>query len=213
MPFLQHRVTLVTNGVAPIDFLERTPARATLAPDVPAQAFWIGGIGELHPNKNWSAAIAAMRTLPRRAHLLIIGEGEERQKLERLIVQQGLQERVHLLGYKNGAPYLRAFDIFILPSTKEGLPYVLLEAGLAGCPVVASNLPGNRDIIDTGHSGLLVEPTSELLSTSLSMLIRDEGMRRNLGVALQAVVKRDFSIARMYEETFALYDDVSRFSG
>lgn len=206
MPLLSSRVSLIKNGITPIQFIERTEARKTLAPQVPQQAFWIGGIGELHPNKNWSAVISAMSSLPNQVHLLIIGEGEEHLTLEETINENDLNGRVHLLGYVDGAQYLKAFDIFILPSKKEGLPYVLLEAGLAGLATVASDLPGNRDIIETGQNGILVEPTPRLIATSLEILIRDEGMRRNLGSELLETVKNSFSVQAMFTKTLALYE-------
>ena len=207
MPGMQNRVSLIKNGIAPIAFLEQKAARAKLAPHLPPNATWIGGIGELHPNKNWAAAIAAMPNLPATAHLIIIGAGEDRAKLDALLVQHQLQNRVHFLDYvTDAATYLNAFDIFILPSKKEGLPYVLLEAGLAGLPIIASNLPGNQDIIDTGQTGLLIDPTPALLATTLEMLLRDPGMRQRLGQALQTSVSQHFSITRMYRETFARYD-------
>jgi len=189
----------------PIPFLTKAEARGELAPDLPKNSFWIGGIGELHPNKNWSSIIQAMTSLPDKAQLLIIGEGEERIYLERQIKSLGFQNRVHLLGYIDGAKYLKAFDIFVLPSLKEGLPYVLLEAGLAELPVVVSDLPGNHDIIDTGETGFLVEPTPKLLSTTIEMLIRDEGMGRRLAHNLHASVTKNFSIEEMFEETMTLY--------
>jgi glycosyltransferase involved in cell wall biosynthesis len=206
MPGISNRVSLIMNGVSEIEFLERAVARAKLAPQLPPNTLWIGGIGELHVNKNWATAIIALRTLPAHIHLLIIGEGEERVALERLITHHHLEERVHLLGYLDGAQYLLAFDIFLLPSKKEGLPYVLLEAGLASLPTVASDLPGIRDIINTGESGLLVEPTPPLLATTLEMLARDQGMRRRLGTALHNTVNQTFSIDRMCQQTFSCYD-------
>jgi glycosyltransferase involved in cell wall biosynthesis len=205
MPLLKNKIALVKNGVSPIPFLDKKLAREQLY-SLPKKAVWIGGMGELHPNKNWSAAILAMKNLPTEAHLLIIGEGEERARLEQLITQENLTERVHLLGYLLGAQYLRAFDIFILPSKKEGLPYVLIEAGQACLPVVASDLPGNQDIIETGETGFLVQPTPQLLSATLSMLVRDEGMRRRLGHNLSEQVARDFSIGRMLGETLDVYE-------
>lgn len=205
MPGLLSRVRLIKNGVTPIKFFERGEARAKLAPHVPQKSLWIGGIGELHPNKNWSAAIISMSTLSPKNHLLIIGEGEEKLKLEELISQHNLSEQVHLLGYINAAQYLKAFDIFILPSKKEGLPYVLLEAGLAGVATIASDLPGNHDIIESGQSGLLVKPTPQLISTSLEILLRDEGMRRNLGSNLKQNTETNFSLEKMCQQTFDLY--------
>ncbi len=146
-----------------------------------------------------------MHSLPTKTHLFIIGEGEERIYLERQIYSLGLQDRVHLLGYLDGAKYLKAFDVFVLPSLKEGLPYVLLEAGLAELATVASDLPGNHDIINTGENGFLIEPTPKLLSTTIEMLIRDEGMRRRLGQNLHASVTQNFSIEKMFAETMKLY--------
>ncbi|MCA9355017.1 glycosyltransferase [Candidatus Kaiserbacteria bacterium] len=206
MPGLKNRVSLIKNGIAPIAFLEKKVARAKLAPHTPQKSLWIGGIGELHPNKNWSVAIDAVKALPDHVHLLIIGEGEERTKLQNLITMQKLQDRVHLLGFiDNASVYLKAFDIFILPSKKEGLPYVLLEAGLATLPTVAGQLPGNKDIIETGETGLLVEPTARLIATSLEMLIRDESMRKRLGCNLQASIQNNFSLEKMFSETLSVY--------
>ncbi len=205
-PKLEGKVVLIKNGVAPFPLLEKAAARSELAPEVPQHALWIGGVGELHPNKNWSALIEAMEVLPSSVHLLIIGEGEERALLSALIDQRDLVGRVHLLGFKSAPQYLRAFDIFVLPSKKEGLPYVLLEAGLASLPVVASDLPGNHDIIDTGETGFLVEGSAKMLAVPLEMLTRDEAMRRRLGTALYESVQKTFSIETMFTATFALYD-------
>jgi glycosyltransferase involved in cell wall biosynthesis len=206
MPGLYARISLIKNGIAPIEFIAQSAARAKIAPQIPPQDFWIGGIGELHPNKNWSSVILAITTLPKHVHLIIIGAGEEYSKLKQLIFKHDLTERVHLLGHLDGAQYLKAFDIFILPSKKEGLPYVLLEAGLAGLPAIASDLPGNRDIIETGQSGLLIEPIPQLIAASLEILIRDEGMRRHYGSALNEKIRTSFSVQKMYEQTLTVYN-------
>jgi glycosyltransferase involved in cell wall biosynthesis len=205
MSLLKNRVVLIKNGIATIDLLDKDSAREVLAPEIPKNDLWIGGIGELHTNKNWSAVINVMTSLPDNIHLVIIGEGEERESLKKLIIKQNLENRVHLLGFLDGAKYLKAWDIFVLPSKKEGLPYVLLEAGLAKLPVIASDLPGNHDIIKSGETGLLIEPTPNLLTTTIQMLIRDEGMRRRFGEQLSQKVITDFSIKRMTDETFSLY--------
>jgi glycosyltransferase involved in cell wall biosynthesis len=205
MPLLKNKISLVKNGIATIDFLSKEVARRKLY-SLPPKSIWIGGMGELHPNKNWSAAILAMKSVPKEAHLLIIGAGEEEAKLNSLIKEENLTDQIHLLGYLNGAKYLKAFDIFILPSKKEGLPYVLIEAGQASLPVVASDIPGNHDIIDTGETGFLIQPTSQLLSTTLAILVRDEGMRRRLGESLNSEVKQKFSIERMLKDTLRVYD-------
>lgn len=207
MPFLSQKIAYIKNGVAPVDFFSKEESRSLLELSIPNNHLVIGGIGELHPNKNWSAAITAVASLPHTVHLTIIGSGEEYEHLQHHAKSLGVDDRVHLLGYIGNADrYVKAFDIFILPSKKEGLPYVLLEAGLAGVPVVASDLPGIRDIIDSGVHGFLVEPEPRIMATSLEMLLRDGGLGRTLGSNLQERVMTDFSIAHMSEATFSLYD-------
>jgi glycosyltransferase involved in cell wall biosynthesis len=200
------KIAYIKNGIAPVDFKSKDEARALLELHIPPEHILIGGIGELHANKNWLQAITAVAQLPHTAHLAIIGSGEEYDSLKHQIETLGINDRVHLLGYiPDAATYIKAFDIFVLPSKKEGLPYVLLEAGLAGLPVIATDLPGNRDIIESGVHGFLIEPEYRILATSIEMLIRDSGMRRTLGAALQEKVMSEFSIEHMVNETFALY--------
>jgi glycosyltransferase involved in cell wall biosynthesis len=212
MPIVGDRARFIHNGVAPVDFYTKEEALKELELPIPSHHVVIGGIGELHVNKNWHMAIQTIATMPSHIHLAIIGSGEEYESLEYHIEKFNVKDRVHLLGYvPDAVRYLKAFDIFLLPSKKEGLPYVILEAGLAGLPVVASDLPGNRDIIESGTHGFLVAPEPKLLSTSLEMLLRDEGMRRRFGAALQERVMNEFSIHHMVDETFALYDsNISR---
>ena len=206
MPGMYRKVVLIKNGVAPVDFMDKDVARAELELTIPEGHTLIGGIGELHQNKNWSVAIATIANLPPTVHLAIVGSGEEYDSLHHHVEKLNVSNRVHLLGYvPDAVRYLKAFDIFVLPSKKEGLPYVILEAGLAGLAVVASDLPGNRDIIESGVHGFLVEPQPRILATSIEMILRDEGMRRRLGATLQERVMEDFSIQHMSDETFALY--------
>lgn len=206
MPAMWFKVKCIKNGVAPVDFLDRAAARTELGLAVPEGHFLIGGIGELHINKNWTAAIQTIATLPSNVHLAIIGSGEEYDSLRYHIEKFKVTGRVHLLGYiPDAVRYLKAFDAFLLPSRKEGLPYVILEAGLAGLPVIASDLPGIRDIITSGQNGILIEPTPKLLGTAVEMLLRDESMRRRLGAALQEHVMKEFSVTHMVDETFSLY--------
>ena len=81
----------------------------------------------------------------------------------------------------NAAKYLKNFDIFVLPSLKEGLPYVILEAGLAGLPVIASNVGGIPEIIENGKEGLLVHPANpEELAAAIKKLVENKTLRETL---------------------------------
>ncbi|MDP3902077.1 MAG: glycosyltransferase family 4 protein, partial [bacterium] len=103
--------------------------------------------------------------------------------------------------------YLKNFDIFALPSIKEGLPYVILEAGLAGLPVVASNIGGIPEIIEDGKSGLLTPPkNSEALTEAIKRLIDDKNLRDTLAANLHEKIKTEFSVEKMLNATMTTYE-------
>lgn len=204
---LSKKVTLIHNGISPVEFLDTAVARTKLFPAADHGILWVGGIGELHPNKNWSAAILAMKELPKNIHLFIISDGEQKENLEKLTAENNLSESVHLLGrIDNAKAYLKAFDIFMLPSLKEGLPYVLLEAGLAKRPTIASNLPGNQDIITDQESGLLIEPTPSNITNAIKTLAEDTGFANLLANQLHTSTHNKFSLDKMISQTIKIYD-------
>lgn len=205
LPFLSKKVEMIFNGINDITFKDKMEARNELLPNLPTETFLIGGVGELHSNKNWQSLIQAMASLPNNVHTAIIGEGEEKVNLERQISELQLQNRVHLLGYIDAAEYLKMFDVFILPSKKEGLPYVLLEAGLAQIPIVASNLPGNHDIIVHEQSGLLITPEPQNLAENISKLLDLPDLRQHYAESINKSVKQKFSLPQMMDKTFKQY--------
>ncbi len=208
LPFLAKKVSLIFNGLSPYTLFHQAQARDVLLQDevLPDDVVLIGGNGELHPNKNWASLIWALTKLPDNVRLLIIGEGEEREELESLINELELKNKVYLTGYVDDvAKYYKAFDIFILPSKKEGLPYVLLEAGFAKLPTVASDLPGIRDIIINDENGLLVAPKPTPLANTIGKLIKDKDKQTKLAASLNKTIKNKFAIEEMLGKTFAVY--------
>ena len=106
-----------------------------------------GTIGELNKNKNQIALIEKAKN-DSRIYVAIVGEGEERAHLEKKIKEYGLDGRVKLFGFLPASEVLKGFDTFALPSIKEGLPYVLLEAKAAGLPIEATRVGGVGEILD-----------------------------------------------------------------
>ena len=106
-----------------------------------------GTVGELTKNKNQIALIEQAKNDPT-MYVAIVGDGEDRLYLKKKIEEYGLTARVKLFGFMPASEVLRGFDVFVLPSIKEGLPYVLLEAKVAGLPVVASRVGGVGEILD-----------------------------------------------------------------
>lgn len=210
MPLLYRKVTIIHNGILTPSFLSPHDARRelrTIDPSIPENASWVGMIGELHPNKDYATAIEALGFLETDAHLVVIGDGESHSPLLARALKAGVRERVHFLGYvPDAAKYLRAFDAFFLSSQKEGLPYVLLEAGFAYLPVVASDSAGVRDIILNNFTGLLAPVhDAKTLGTHLARVLNDARLSRSLADELLKRVQKSFSLETMVVKTSALY--------
>ena len=173
-------------------------------------AFVIGTIAELHKNKGLSYAIEAFAKLSKEnptLYYFILGEGEEKEQLNTLVEKHGLQGRVFLFGFvKDAARFLRAFDLFILPSIKEGLPYVLLEAGLARLPVVATKIGGVPEIIENKKTGLLVPPRDpDSIAKAIELIKESSTLAKHLGESLRERVLTEFSLGRTIRDTMVLY--------
>lgn len=106
-----------------------------------------GTVGELTKNKNQIALIEEARNNPS-MYVALVGEGELRPMLEKKIKEYGLEDRVKLFGFQSAPDVIKGFDVFALPSIKEGLPYVLLEARAAGLPIVANRVGGVGEALD-----------------------------------------------------------------
>lgn len=209
------KYVLIPNGIPELQFQTRDSARGELqlrAEITPATAtsFWIGTIAELTRNKGLSYLIEAVRILAQQQkefHLFIIGGGEEEETLKTQTAEAHLQDRVHFLGFVSDAyRFNKGFDCFVLSSVKEGLPTVLLEAGQAEVPVIATNISGARDIIDDSASGLLVRPkNAKALAKKINLLMDNPNQCTTLAQQLHYTVTSRFSLARMVDDTAKLY--------
>ena len=167
-------------------------------------------IAELHRNKGLMYALSAVEMLHKEGMDItysIFGEGEERKNLEQFIAMKKLEDVIFLHGHVTGvADRLQDFDIFLLPSIKEGLPYVLLEAGKAMLPVVTTTTGGIPEIVRHEETGLLVEPKdTERLTKELKRLVIDRKFAKKLGQNLREHVVQNFSKSKMLVETALVY--------
>jgi len=163
---------------------------------IPDDAIVISSIGALVNGKGNDLLIQAMKSVPFHAHLLIVGDGLERKKLESLAVETGVADRVHFVGYINPvAPVYRHSDIIALASRAEAFGLVLAEAGFCALPVVATTVGGIPEVIDHSVTGLLVPPDNvTALSAALARLVMEPDYRKKLGVAASERVARLFSV-------------------
>ena len=144
MPFVGHKTVRIYNG---IDLHFLLGSGDAIRHSFPKGVRITGTVGELTKNKNQIKLIEQAKNNPQ-MYVAIVGDGEDRRYLLKKIEAYGLKDRVKLFGFMPVHEVLRGFDVFALPSLKEGLPYVLLEAKAAGLPIVANRVGGVGEILD-----------------------------------------------------------------
>jgi glycosyltransferase involved in cell wall biosynthesis len=167
-------------------------------------------VARFAPQKNHALLLEAFAEGPakdRKAHLVLIGEGVLRGKLEAQTKTLGLSGRVHFLGPRTDIPdVLGAMDVFVLSSDFEGNPLSVMEAMASGLPIVSTAAGGVPALFESGKQGLLVPPGDhQSLSKSMMFLLQNHEARYSWGVAAaqRAREKFDaFTMVRAYEETY-----------
>ncbi len=214
---IKHRIaplesfTTIHNGLTPDTsiFLTREQARQELG--LSPEATIVGSIASHYPTKGLTYLIeAATKIDDQQLQFAIIGDGPQKARLQFLIDSHKMTERFHLLGEKPQAwKYLKAFDLFVLPSVKEGHPYALLEAGLATLPVIATRVGGIPEIIEDGVTGWLVPPAhSQALADTIRQALTGSDQRSQCAAALERFVRSEFSAEHMIDKTSQVYEEL-----
>lgn len=175
----------------------------------------VGTIARLHFQKGIPYLLHAAGSLCRMVSglkIIIIGGGPEEEKLRQMNLRLNNEGKVFLLGERKDAlDWLSLFNIVILPSLWEGLPYVLLEAAAFGKTVVATNVPGNRELIQNDRTGVLVPPRDpEKMAEAVADLLGDPQKARRLGGLFRQEVSEKYTLSAMAAKTIALYNEVGR---
>lgn len=212
-PFVSNKISVIHNGVKEIDFYEKEEATTKLSeinPQISKDKFLIGTIAELHPIKGLDILIDSAEKVAEKENVqfVIIGEGHIRKELENQILEKGLENKVILLGFlDNASKYLKAFDLFILPSRSEALALVILEAGLAEVPVIASRVGGIPEIISDERFGKLFESeNSNELSDVILGSIKNYEEAKTKSQKLNERVIENFNYEKMLESTVNFYN-------
>lgn len=171
--------------------------------DVPDGARILLAVSRLTPQKGIDVAIRALPLLPDDTVLVVLGEGPERGELDRVAHELGVQHRVFLLGrVPDVAAWLQRATVLVHPARWEGFGLGVLEAMLAGLPVVASRVSSLPELVVDGETGVLVQPDDP---SALALGMARALDQRELGDAGRERAHREFSVARMAERTAALY--------
>jgi glycosyltransferase involved in cell wall biosynthesis len=214
------KMVVIKNGLAETNYLDKNTAKEYILKKLPADLditnrLWLGTISELHKNKGLKYIIESLHLLDLASDnkaelpiLIIIGDGEKREKLQERINRYNLEDTVFLVGRIDEAEkYLKAFDIFTLTSITEALPYVILEAGQAGLPIIASGVGGIPEIIDDMVNGILVRPKEPVeIQKAIDFLLKNPEKMSLFGQSIQKKVLTSFNKEDMVKKTIELYN-------
>lgn len=211
MPWEKTRI--IPYGVEePASLPDATIRQLRESTDTPADALVLGVVGRLTERKGHRFLLEALTLLQETSGLpkmrvWVIGEGEEKDAIERDVAQRDLGDIVRMVGPRSDAAALMPLlDLLVVPSLMETTPFVILEAMAAGRPVVASSIYGIPEMIEAGESGFLVEPgDAPGLASALRPLLEDCALRERFGRRGRERFEAIFSAERMARATEAVY--------
>jgi len=201
----------------PFDTVDPDAVASVRSEFAPPDAPLVGSIGRLTEQKDYPTLLRAFARLRTEsdgraadARLAIVGRGERRDALASLAADLGVDDAVTFAGFRTDVPELVcAFDAFALTSRWEGFGVVFLEAMAAATPVVASRTSAIPEVVADGETGLLADPGDvEAFAAHLDRLLDDPDTAAAFGQRGRERLDSQFTVARMVDETVALYDEV-----
>jgi glycosyltransferase involved in cell wall biosynthesis len=203
------KVRVVRNGIVIATY--QCPAKASLRASLlkGPQRGLVLTVGRLHEQKGHRYLLEAATKVPN-ATFVFAGDGPLREDLEAQARTLNLGDRVVFLGHRDDvAELLAACDIFVLPSLFEGYPLSVMEAAAAGKPIVATNVGGTDEAIQSGENGLLVPSADpDALAQAINDLLRDPIRAEQLATSAKLRAQTEFSADTMWLRTVAIYDEV-----
>jgi len=181
---------------------------------LPHQAPVVGNVAALVPHKGHrhliEAALLVVREIPD-VRFIVLGEGELREHLERLVRERGLEKHVLLPGFRTDVlGCMKGFDLFVMSSVSEGLGTALLDAMACSKAIVATRVGGIPEVVEDNVSGLLVPPHDDhALAGAIVRLLHERALRVRMGDAGFARVSERFTVERMVAGTSAVYAAVA----
>ncbi len=223
-PFVFEKMTVIYNGIKAEPTFSKVNARLELAKlnsqlseilksKTIKDTCIIGSVGELHHIKGYDFAIRGIHELQKNIQnkkvlYLILGAGEEKLNIEKNIKNLGLESSIILLGnVPNAYQYLKAFDLFLIPSLSEGFPYIALESGIYSLPIISTAVGGIPEIIDDMKSGILIQPRkAKEIQFAIEFYLNHKKVQKEHAAAIHEKIIKNFSIEQMIAETIKVYE-------
>ena len=207
------KIRVIPNGAVPAPPSCSTRGQILAELGLPEKSRLIGLVGRLWPQKRVKDAIWAadlLKVIRDNVHLLIFGDGPHRSRLERFRDQVVIRDKVHFLGHRNDVPrFLPHFNVLWSTSGYEGQSNAVLEAMAAGVPVVASDIPGNRNLVVPDQTGYLAAVGHRAaFARWTNQILDDAALARRLGRAAQERAGGEFSVEAMVGRYVELYEEL-----
>jgi sugar transferase (PEP-CTERM/EpsH1 system associated) len=215
----QDRVRRICNGVDVSRFRPRSEPRPAFGPQgfaTPGNIL-VGTVGRLEPIKDQLTLVRAFLHLitknsDARVHLrlAVIGDGGLRHQAQQLISSAGAESLAWFPGERSDVPELmRGFDLFVLPSLREGISNTILEAMASGLPVIATNAGGNPELVLDGETGMLVPRSDPItMADAIHSYLNHPAKLERHGRAGRTRAEKYFSIEKMVEGYLSVYDEI-----
>ena len=173
----------------------------------------VGMVANLYPIKRQSDLIRAFAIAQRNLgniHLLFIGEGKEKDELQRLAYSLALERRIHFLGsVPNAIPIIKQFTVGVLCSESEGLSNAIIEYMGCGKPIICTRVGGNSEIVEDGYNGFLVNAGDvEGLAAQLVRILSDSSLADRMGVRSRLRMQERLTSEEMVNSYVNLYTQV-----
>jgi glycosyltransferase involved in cell wall biosynthesis len=206
----ERKLLVINNGIELSRFHPEPTARERVRRElgIDAGVWLIGTVGRVAPEKNHALLLrAAAPLLGPQHHLVVAGDGPLMDSLKALVAELQIGAFVHLLGARGDVPdVLNALDVFVMSSSTEGLPLVVLEAMATGLPVISTRVGGIPDVLDEGQTGFLVPSEDEAaLRDRIAQLHADPAGTRAAGAKARSVAVTRYSGERMQRDYLELY--------
>jgi len=209
--FNKKKSQIIYNAIPPIPNPKESKEDIKRQLSLPLEQFIIISVLRFNYQKNLPLLLKIAENLKpnKKILFLIIGDGEQRNEIESIILKKNIHN-ISLLGFRNNvSKYLFASDIFLSTSLWEGLPYSLIEAASCGLPIIASDVYGNNEIVNDGENGFLFPLNNpDAAVEKILLLEKSPDLRNNMREQSLKIVRSKFQISTMLEKINEIYSKI-----